>query len=287
MNNAYFHDGRLDAIETTGPMTLADTTMPSMVVSYSPAPVSGQTIAAYEESATIAIDANGSGSKLLVTITKAMFNFGTPLSNVVHTITVGSAKVAWDVDPKTSATGTAAASTLKELIDLINEIPNVYANCLHAPWDMSVNSDNFMDLATTNIPNRGGAGVTRLECLYRDASDFQNSDGYEVAYMRIGMPEAWDRDAQRLFSINGTSTGITSGTLKLYTDNKEDVGTTKKLLLNKTLVEAQTEYLNGGSGFTIDNAPTFRGSLILEVAASDLTAASMWVSRQQAQLRTM
>ena len=277
-----FGNGRVKSVETVGPMTLADTAMPSLVVSYNKGAVRGQSHVDYETGATITIDANGgTSSVLLVTITKTFANWGSAASSETYAITGAAAKSGWS---DLTASDTASASTLEELVDLLNEIPNITAHALHAPWDMSVNSDNFNDLTATAIPFRGGVGVDRLECLYRDMTNFLINTDEMVAYMRVGLPEEWDKDAMKIVSVNGTCTGNTSGTLRMYRDNKEDAGTTKKPFINKALSTAQTEY-SDYYNVPLDNVPIRQGSVILEVAASDLTACEYWVSRTQEQIR--
>lgn len=274
-----YGSGVLDGSEVVG-ATLADDDMPCLCLSYNGAYERGY-LNNQITGAKVSIDANGSdASTLRIVVTKSTANFGTAGSDLTYTIDGGASKVAWS--GALSASATATASTMEELIDLLNEIDGVEANILHAPWDMSVNSDDFIDLAEQAIPYRGGVGVSRLECLYRDVSDFVINTDEEVMYMRIGMGnDIWHRQPMALLNVNGTATGDTSGTVKLYVDNVEDAGTTKKLLVNKAIVEAQTEYL----GRTREDYMATKGSLILEVAASDLTAATFWVEKMQLSAR--
>jgi len=270
-------NGRLDAVEIKGPMTLADTTMPSLALQWVQQPVRGELQTVQRENATITIDADGSSSKLKVTLTIERRDFvGDALADLTYVISGAAAKSAWT---STTASGTASAATLKDVIDLINELDGFKAWALHAPHSMSVNSDNFIDLAETGI--QSGTGVeSASEVLYRDASDFVDGNSDYVAYLRIGLPEVRDADALKLLSIEGTSTGVTNGVLRLYQDDYSKYGETAPVYVNKALVAAQTEYV----GKDRIDASTIQGPVILEVRSDDLTAAEYRVGIMQASI---
>ena len=270
-------NGRLDAVEIKGPMTLADTTMPSLALQWVQQPVRGELQTVQRENATITIDADGSSSKLKVTLTIERRDFvGDALADLTYVISGAAAKSAWT---STTASGTASAATLKDVIDLINELDGFKAWALHAPHSMSVNSDNFIDLAETGI--QSGTGVEApSEVLYRDASDFVDGNSDYVAYLRIGLPEVRDADALKLLSIEGTSTGVTNGVLRLYQDDYSKYGETAPVYVNKALVAAQTEYV----GKDRIDASTIQGPVILEVRSDDLTAAEYRVGIMQASI---
>ncbi len=266
-----YGNGKLDAIQVVGPMTLADDAMPCLALQWSAMPVRGEKQTVQRHDATITIDADGATSKLKITLTVKRRNFaGTDLANLTYVISAGAAKVAWD-DTDFTASRTASAAVLKDVIDLINELPGFKAWALHAPHSQSVNSDNFIDLAATSIKSNVGVDG-RSEVLYRDVSEDVN------AYLRIGLPEERDANALRLFEVEGTATGNTSGTVQVYRDLYEEYGETAEVYLNKALVEAQTSYI----GDKEDNAVTVRGPLLLHVTSDDLTAVEMRVRNKQA-----
>ena len=267
-------NGRIDAIQHFGTLTLADTSQPCLAISWSASPVAAEMQTVTRHAATIAIDADGSGSKLLVTLAVKRRNFGSDLADLTHAISVGAAKVAWT---STTASGTATASTFKDVADLISELPGFKCWVLNAPHLASVNSDDFMDLTETYImPSGPLASVQKV--LYRDVSEYVNADSDKVAWMRVGLPEARDANPVRLIKVAGTTTGHTNGTVKLYRDTyAEGAG---EVYLRETQAAALTKYAD----YTIENAPTLRGPLILEVASDDLSVCSVDVLIQQALL---
>jgi hypothetical protein len=101
----------------------------------------------------------------------------------------------------TSASGTASAATLKDVIDLINQLPGFKAWVLHAPHAMSVNSGHFIDLAETSIKTGVGVNGTS-EVLQRDVSEFVDANSDKVLWARIGLPEERDRNAMRLLRVD-------------------------------------------------------------------------------------
>jgi hypothetical protein len=273
-NSGYIGDGRLDAHQTVGPLTLADDTQATLLLSYVPGPVQGQNQASYETDAQWKVVV--SGTTVVCTVTKKMENFGSAASDITFAITGGAAKVAWSGPLTASATATAA--TFKDLVDLLNEIPNISANLLHAPWAGSVNNADFIAEDDTSIPQRGSPGSLRLECLYRDVSAYAVGNK-EVMYARIGLPEEWDRNVLKLLRISGEHTGHSNGVVKIYTDNR-DGEVTYQRQWTATAGTTLTDYLDSN----IENYITAKGSLILEVAADNLTAAEYWVELSQGQL---
>lgn len=273
-------NGRLDAIQMVGPYTLSDTTQPCLAIQWAPQPVRGEKQTIHRHTGTITIDADGaSGSKLLLTLTVERRDFaGDDLADLTYAISGAAAKVAWT---STTASGTASAATLKDVIDLINELPGFKAWTMHAPHAMSVNSGNFIDLAETSIKNGTGPGDYSY-ALYRDVDAFTDANSDYVLWARVSLPEPRDRNALRLLRVSGTPTGVTGGVLKLYRDDIAEYGTTQEVYLQKTLADTGefAEYLER----TIENADTVRGPLLLEVRSDDLTAAEYTLGIMQAQI---
>jgi hypothetical protein len=268
-----YGNGRLDAIQISDPMTLADDAMPCLALQWSAMPVRSEKQTVQRHNATVAIDADGASSKLKVTLTVERRNFaGTDLADITYVISAGAAKVAWD-DTDFTASRTASAAVLKDVIDLINDLPGFKAWALHAPHSQSVNSDNFIDLAATGIKSNVGVDG-RSEILYRDVSEDVN------AYLRIGLPEERDRDAIELHEIIATATGVTNGTLKVYRDDYDEYGQTAEVYVSETLAAARTAYL----GYDKTTAPVLRGPLLVHATSDDLTAIELRAHIKQAQL---
>lgn len=279
MSGPQIGNGRLDAIQIVGPFTLADDTQPCLAVQWAPEPVRGEKQTVHRHAASITIDADGaSGSKLLVTLTVKRRDFaGDDLADLTYAISGAAAKVAWS---STTASGTASAATLKDVVDLINEIHGFKAWTMHAPHAMSVNSEHFIDLAETYLKTGTGPG-DYFYALHRDVSDFDAGGGHQVLWARIGLPEPRDRNAMRLLRVEGAVTGNTAGTVKVYRDDVMEYGSDQEVYLQKALTDTNfTNYLDR----TIENADTIRGPVLLEVKATNLTVAAFHAGIMQAQI---
>jgi len=273
-------NGRLDAIQMIGPLTLADDKLPCLALQWSPYGVRGDLQTVQRKNATVIIDANGAtDGKLLLTLTVERKNFtGDPIADLTFVISGAAAKSGWT---STTASGTASAATLKDVADLINELEGFKAWVLHAPHAMSVNQAHFIDLAETSI--KTGAGVNgRTEVLQRDVSGFVDANSDKVLWARIGLPEERDRNAMRLLSVDGTATGVTNGVIKIYRDDAAEYGEDQEVYLQKVLgtTAVLTNYLDR----TIENASTIRGPVLLEVRSDDVSVASFTVGIMQASL---
>lgn len=273
-------NGRMDALQIVGPLTLADDKLPCLALQWSPYGVRGELQTVNRRNATVTIDANGAtDSKLLITLTVERSNFtGDALADLTYAISGAAAKVAWT---STSASGTASAATLKDVVDLINQLPGFKAWALNAPYAMSVNSGHFIDLAET--PIKTGVGVNgRSDILHRDVSEFVDANSDKVLWARIGLPEARDRNAMRLVSVNGTATGVTNGVIKIYRDDVAEYGQDQEVYLQKILgtTAVLTNYLDRD----IENASTIRGPILLEVRSDDVSVATFDVGIMQASL---
>lgn len=226
--------------------TLADTTMPILAIAYSLKPVKGETLSVQNAGATITISpTGGTGSKLLVTITKYV-------------------RTSAGVETSSASTLNGATyTTLKLLIDALNAIEGIKAWALHAPHGLSTDSDNFIALAETDIPTNGDP----LETMYRDISE-ADGDSNKPLYIRIGNPEARDSGRMKLLSIKGTLTGVTSGGIKLYRDA---YGETEEELLS--FAAGTTAVLTSHLDHNQEQASVYRGPLLLKVYSTDATAA--------------
>jgi hypothetical protein len=271
-----YGDGKLDAIQPIGPITLSDTTQACLALQWSGMPVRGDKQTVQRIRATATIDADGAtGSKVLLTLTVERQDFtGTAIADLTYVISGAAAKVDWS---DVSASDTASAATLKDLIDLINQIEGFKAWALHAPHDMSLNSGNFIDLAET--PIKSGVGPEgRSDILQRDVSAFAIDTDKQVLWARISLPEERDANAFYLHLIQGAQTGATGGLVQLYRDQYGQSDTEAVYVKETAVATTRTKYAD----YTIENAPTLRGPCILEVSASDLTAAEFLVNIRQA-----
>jgi len=269
--------GRLDAVQGLGPATLTDTTGACLFLQWMNTSVRGDKQDVQRKQATVTIDADGAtDSKLLITLTIERQNFlGDAIADLTYVISGAAAKVDWS---DVSASDTASAVVLKDVMDLINQIDGFKCWVKDAPHAMSVNSGTFIDLAETTIQS-GTSANDYQTILHRDVSAFAVGSK-QVLWYRIGLPEVRDANALRLLKIFGTCTGVANGLLKLYRDNYTEYGSTAEVYVEKTLAAALTEYVDRD----LLNASTIRGPVLLEVAADDLTVASYRAEIMQASL---
>ncbi len=268
-------NGNINAIFTKT-MVLGDANMPCLALNYSLKGQANESPKVRKSKATMTIDADGaSGSKLeLLVSIKRYDETGSALADETYTIAGAAAKVDW---AGTAPDYTASALTLKDAIDLLNEIPGMQAFALHAPHSASLNSGFFIDLAETDIPIQP---AKYLECLYRDVSDYVIDTDKNVAFMRVGLPEVRDAGSMRLVGLNAIVTGATGGKVRLYRDDIREFSNeysatyateqaNKQMYVDETLTDTVlTEYVDKD----ILNAMTIQGPVILAISASDLTA---------------
>lgn len=247
---------RTDAIRTARLQRGTDK-MPCLGLAYSLAPIrsnSREKSTSQNNGMTVTISATGGGgSKLRITLTQRWKDqngtAGTPTTYIFDGATGGSGTV------------TKVCSTLYDLIKYINEnVPNCTAWAEHAPHFLSLDSAAFEALAATEI----STGRIKTKCLYRTPASGT------TGYMRVGIPEVRDNGHMRVTSLRGTCTGVTAGTVKIYRDaySQNLSSSTVEPVLQKTLTAAETEYVNKDKTDAFD----YEGPVIVEVAASDLTA---------------
>ena len=262
-------NGRIDAIESRY-MTFSDTAMPVLALAFDGiAATQGDLVTDQVSGASITY---AKTAKELTISIKSRDFAGDDAADVDWTITGGAAKVAWS--------GRAAtALSLKDWVDLLNEIPGISAHALHAPYAMSVNNTNILAMAETPI-GQGAMPGGYTECMYRDVSAFTEANSDKVCWMRVGLPEARDGNAFDLVDIMGSSAGVTNGLLKVYRDNLEDYGEDEHVYAYETLAASSDGYL----GTNKLEAMTVRGPVIVEARSDNMTAANLFVHIKQAQI---
>jgi len=270
-------NGNANAIFTKQIISLADTTMPLLALNWSGKPIAGEVPTIRKSKATVTIDANGgaSTSKLKVLITIVNYDeTGVAATNLTYTISGAATRAEWS---GTSPTFVAGAVTMKDVIDLLNLVPGLQAYLLHAPYYLSANTDDFIDVAVTDIPMQPGKF---LETLYRDIDASLVDTNKLVAFLRIGLPEPRDSGSMRLIRLTAAVTGATSGKVRLYRDAYKDYAKeysatyaicmgNKQMYVDKTLVNTTlTDYIDSD----ILKAMTLQGPLILEINSTDISA---------------
>jgi hypothetical protein len=282
-------NGNANAIFTKTLESLADTKMPLLALNWSGKPIAGELPTLRYSKARVTVDANGGAvtSKLLVTITiKTYDEDGTAGTDITYSISGGAAKAAWS---GSSPTFVATAVHMKDVIDLLNEVPGLQSYLMHCPYYLSVDTDDFIDVAVTDIPMQPGKF---LNTLYRDVdASLVDTDKY-VAFMRIGIPELRDAGSMQLIRLTAAVTGATGGKVRLYRDlysdfSKEYSAThatcmaNKQMYVNETLVDTTlTDYVDKD----ISNAMTIQGPVVLEISSTDLTACTAEIAAIQANI---
>lgn len=247
-----FGNGRFDALQAF--QQGLPSTMNTLSLRWNTFAVPGEDKDVVRTDATFALDV----SAKLITIVVGTEDFkGVAGSDITYTVTGGAAKVDW-------ASNAAIAVTFKDVMDLLNEITGLSCEVLHAPYSLSFNSADVLeaDIAATNIPRGNIADPLKTAPL---------ADDQFVSYMRVGLPEVFDGAALELIDIAGKATGVTAGEISVYTDNYSEYGISQVPYETEILAAAQTSYL----GYDRTNANTVRGSLIVEVSSSDLSALDM------------
>jgi hypothetical protein len=270
-------NGKANGIFTKQIVSLADTTMPLLALNWSGKPIAGEVATIRKSKATVTVDANGGAgtSKLKILITIVNYDeTGVAATNLTYTISGGATYAVWS---GTSPTFVATAVHMKDVIDLLNLVPGLQAYLLHAPYYLSANTDDFIDVAVTDIPMVPGKF---LETLYRDADASLVDTNKLVSFLRVGLPELRDSGSLRLIRLTAAVTGATSGKVYLYRDAYKDFAkeysatyatclANKQVFIAKTLVNTTlTDYIDSD----ILKAMTLQGPLILEIHSTDLTA---------------
>lgn len=200
------------------------------------------------------VDANGSGaSKLIV-----FLNIGESSTDYnQYQFSAHSAAVA-DPDGIDASPTHTQCTTLGALVKAIDDLTMVNCQRLNGPADLSIDTDDFIDVTATDIQ-----GNFWTSTLYQDVSEVLRF------FMRVGNPEPIDRGRMKVFHLSGYCTGATNGTITITEDPDDDVATNAKLLRTFTLAEAQTAYMDHDAA----RAVTYRGPLLIEVESDDISAA--------------
>jgi len=258
---ARYGNGRVDGVEVVGPLGLP-ATMPMLDLRWQPIPIPGEGVGERRVSATFQhVNAT---KKTTVTISREDFD-GTALSDLTFVVTGAAAKSAWSGVLTSSAT--ANASTLKEVMDLFNEIRGLNVEVLHAPYDLDINSATALaDVSEVDIPF-GVGPESSLRTMYGVNSVTKTS------YMRVGLPEPWDAAAFRLVKAEGTCSGtVTTSKFGIYTDNYADYGKTAEYYIKDEILTTARKVYQDYDQLT---APTVSGSLIVKVDGGSSTLSAM------------
>ena len=268
--------------------TLSDSLMPCLAVNYSIKPVAGEVATVRYSKATLTVDANGGAddSYLSILVTLVAYDEdGDTGTNHTYTISGAAAKVAWST---TAPTYTAKAVHMKDVVDLLNEIPGIQAYVMNCPNSLSVADDDFIDVAVCDIPTQP---AKYKETLYRDISDSLVDTNKLAFYLRLGNPEMRDAGSLKLIGLDVLATGSTPR-VRLYRDDirnfDDEYSATfateqaaKQMFVDKTVVTGtQTAVVD----HDLLTALEYQGPLLLAIDQTDLTACVATLKVQQASI---
>jgi hypothetical protein len=223
-------------------VTYADNA-PTLQLRWSPTPRAGEDPRAQVVGATYTIgEDTGADSKLRITLKEVVRNEAGGTSGVSDT---------------TKNFDGNDYLTLAALVKAINEDSMGFqARVLHAPSDLSVDSDTWTAETETALPS---GGVEWTSCLKRSVAT-----GNKV-YLRVGNPEVSDNGRFCLLRLQTIVTNATGAAGALYED---PVGGTKKTLRGDiTPATSWTKHVDN----QMDNAEIVRGPLLVEAGATNST----------------
>jgi hypothetical protein len=276
--------GNANAIFTASG-TLSDTTQPCLALNYSLKPQKEESPSLRKQKATVQA-AVGTGT-LVITITIPRYTeTGAATTDMTYVITGAASKVAWatanDIDY------TASALTMKDVVDLLNEIDGMQAYVLHCPHSLSVNNNDYIALSETDIPVQP---AKYLSTLYRDVSEAIIDTDKKAFFLRLGNPEARDAGSLKLVGLDVLATGTTPR-VRLYRDDIRNFDAeysatfateqaNKQMYVNTIVAtDTQTEVVD----HDLQTALTYQSPLLLVVDATDLSACTATIKVQQASI---
>lgn len=289
-------NGSLSAVFTqnlTGVSTTDDQYL--IGLSYSPVVPPDGTPSVNPTAGTVTV--TGSGSANTATVVLRVENkdaTGSANSDVVFTITVGTAKSDW-------SSGAATAFSVKDLIDLINEddaggtsgklLAGFKAWINDARYDLVINGANALVTEAEKYVQPGGSTGGYTKAVPRDVSAHAINTSQEGFMKRIGFPEPRDRGLFKFIDIWGSVTGTTNGTIKIYRDDEADYqvpsGTyATDIARHEQLYALASASLSANQGTSagvapdVDRAECWRGPVVLEIIGDNTTACGVNVKMQ-------
>jgi hypothetical protein len=193
-----------------------DTSCPLLMIKYEDVSKDASAPADY---CSLAFDNNGahSAADLLVTLRVGTANAGRTALSAAASTTYDFSHAGAVV---TSGATAVQVSTLGDLVDALNAIDGITAYRLHGNADLSLNTNDFVDMTETQI------GAVFQNVLYRDASE------YLIFERRIGIPEPMDHGMIELVEIVASvdSASATDCVFEILTDPDEGVTTNMETL---------------------------------------------------------
>lgn len=269
--NSMVGNGKVDAIQIAS-LGFSDTLHPLMYIGSDLGALPGEDTRKRIKKQTMAISTAGAGTTLRVVLTRYMVDeTGSALAASVvcnidgteYTTTTGG-KIVHNIDG-------ATYTTLHDLIVAINALPGFVARIGDALTTYSMATNDFVAVSETDLNE---AQISLKPTLFRDVSEIY------VASIRVGLPRKWDNDPLQLLGISGTLTGVTAGTVKVIRDDMNEYvagGAHQEVYETWTAAAAQTAYLDDN----VLEGATIRGSVVIQVASTDLSAANISIKYRQ------
>ena len=259
-----YGNGNVGGIRTFGPLGMPST-MPLIRLRWAPIAVPGEGV---NERRTKATFKHVKGTKkTTITISREDFD-GTALADLTFVVTGAAAKSAWS--GALTASAAANALTIKDLMDLLNQIHGLNCEVLNAPYDLSINTTTGIESVTEcDIPIGIGAEAS-LETL------FLHDTAQNVSYMRIGLPDVFDAASMKLVKAEGTCSGtVTTSKFSIYRDNYAEYGDTAEYVIKDEILTTARKVFIGADANVSPFVQSVRGSLIVKVGGGSSTLTAM------------
>lgn len=264
--------------------TLSNTLQPCLAINYSIKPVAGELPTARYSKATFGY----TGSTKVLVVTRVCYTeTGAAGTDITYTITGAASKSDWT---GSASAQTAGALTMKDEIDLLNQIPGIQAYVLHCPHSLTVNTTFYENVTTADIPTQP---AKYLETLFRTITTSVINTDQEVLFLRVGNPEIRDAGSLKLIGLDVKATDVgMSPVVRLYRDDIRNYDAeysatyateiaNKQLYIDTVVVTATQTAVVAHDLLT---ALTYQGPLLLAISGSTLSAAIATIRFQQASI---
>lgn len=270
-NTSFVGNGQLGTIQSAR-MTIGDTVHPIISIGSEIGGFAGEDPRKRISKQTITIDADGSSSKLLITLKRYVVDQTNAAVASGVTVTIDG------IDYTTGSGGIishtiagASYNTLHDVLAAINALPGFIAFIGDALTTHNTNTNDFIDLAETVVPE-GVNGL--LNTLYRDVSED------DIAYLRIGLPRKYDMAPIQVVGLSGLITSATGAAGYLIVDNDSEYmsdASHQETVFQFTPATSLTDHIADN----VLEAADYRGSLVLKVSATNATGSNYLLKYRQ------
>lgn len=253
--------------EQVQPINITDADYKCIKLMYDLAPKAGETVGSQITKVTFEVDADGSDASKFHAQLKIYRRAETDDGSGAGTAAAADTyEFSADGSQDVANSNAYTVATIGAMLEKLNAIPGVTAHVLNAPIALSIDTDDFVDLAATVVPRSG----SWLECVTCDASES------ETVYKRIGLPEAHHRAPFKLIGLDAYITAVAGSNVQIYTDDPVD-GAGANYLTKAIATNATWEALLADD---VLNAITVKGPIIVKASATAIDGLNMNVKIQ-------